>query len=552
VLAPEHPAVASLKNSISNFSEVENYVAKAKNKTELERMENKEKTGVLLKGVKAVNPANGEEIPVFAADYVLAGYGAGAIMGVPAHDERDWEFAKKRGIKIVSVVKPENERSKKSGSKAKIEESDVFVEDGININSGFLDGLATKEAKEKIIFWLEEKKFGRRKTTYKMRDWLVSRQRYWGAPIPIVYCPKCGETPVPEDRLPVELPDDVDFKPTGESPLVYSKKFQEAKCPLCGSPAKRESDTMDTFVCSSWYYLRYSDPKNDQAFASPERLKKWLPVDVYVGGAEHTVLHLLYSRFFTKALQKLGYLEFNEPFLKLRHQGIILGEDGNKMSKSKGNVINPDEVVEKFGADSLRMYEMFMGPLEDMKPWNTKGIVGVRRFLDKVWVFGAEKENYSSATAKEISAALNKTIKKVTEDINAFKFNTAIAQMMIFVNELAKAKHIARDDWEKFLLILSPFAPHLSEELWELSGHNKSIFTEQWPRYDPRLARDEEVELVVQVNGKVRDRIRVSAEIGEEEAKKIALASEAVGKWLEGREVKKIVFVQGRLVSIVI
>ncbi len=659
VVCPEHKLLQNRESEIKNQKEIKDYIEQTKKKSNLERTDlAKDKTGVKIEGLVAVNPVNGEEIPIFAADYVLPDYGTGAIMAVPAHDERDWEFAQKYNIPIKPVVLKQeklshsflmgannisdkdlekldiqivtkdkngnlkilipfqniekykelirkkmlnhywNEFSTQNGfyfifkhKDGKIEEFElnektnnvidkygmtfndekpkkkaenvytwlaendfykdllIHTSEGIAINSDFLNDLPTAEAKEKMIEWLEENGVGERAVNYKLRDWLVSRQRYWGAPIPIIYCDKCGEVPVPEEDLPVRLPDDVDFKPTGESPLKYSQKFHNVKCPKCGAPARRESDTMDTFVCSSWYYLRYADPRNEKEFASREKIKKWLPVDLYIGGAEHTVLHLLYSRFFTKVLQKYGYLDFNEPFIKLRHQGIILAEDGNKMSKSKGNVINPDEVVAQYGADTLRMYEMFMGPLEDTKPWNTKGIMGIKRFLERVWKLQFKIQNSKFKVNERL---LHKTIKKVTEDIEALKFNTAISAMMILVNQLEKEKEITKDMWQKFLLILSPFAPHLVEELWAGLGHKESIFKQKWPPYDEKLIKDETINLVIQVNGKVRDMVAVTAGISDEEIKKIALGREKIKKWISGKKITKVIFVKGKLVNIVV
>ncbi|KKP84553.1 MAG: Leucine-tRNA ligase, partial [Candidatus Moranbacteria bacterium GW2011_GWF1_35_5] len=431
------------------------------------------------------------------------------------------------------------------------------TEDGIVIESGEFTDLNSEKAREKMTTWLEENKLGERKINYRLRDWLVSRQRYWGAPIPIIYCDKCGEVPVPEKDLPVVLPTDVDFKPTGESPLAISKSFHDVACPVCGERARRESDTMDTFVCSSWYYLRFADPKNNQEFAAKENLEKWLPVDLYMGGAEHTVLHLLYARFFTKALAKYGYVKFDEPFLKLRHQGMIMAEDGRKMSKSLGNVVNPDEVVDGFGADALRIYEMFMGPIDEMKAWSMQNVNGPKNFLDKVWKIFGEKElidcgNGCEGVAKELPIMLHKTIKKVTNDIEGFNFNTAISQMMIFINEFSKHDKLPKAAMEKFLILLAPFAPHMAEEIWSsILGHEKSIFLEKWPEFKEELTKDEEVEMVVQVNGKIRDRIRINAEISEEEAKKIALESEKVKVYTDGKELKKVIYVKGKLVSIV-
>ena len=674
VVAPEHKIITELKDKIENFGEVEKYIKATKKKTDLDRMEAKEKTGVELKGIKVINPFNGEPVLLYAADYVLSQYGTGAVMAVPAHDERDFEFAKKYNLEIKKVIESnksfvvviksslnngfynevkkfsniiegknswdglmliyteevervfdlaknnfvgklwyihsegkikkilfhnsnENKRFDWNTDKKHKEAYDYgfkigvkkeqldwkgcyasFIDDGILVNSEKYSGLSSEKARGEMVKWLKENKLGGKKVNYKLRDWLVSRQRYWGAPIPIIYCEKCGEVAVPEKDLPVMLPTDVDFKPTGESPLKYSKKFQNVKCPKCGSNAKRESDTMDTFVCSSWYYLRYADPKNKKEFASEELIKKWLPVDLYVGGAEHSVLHLLYARFFTKVLHNLGYIDFDEPFLKLRHQGIILAEDGTKMSKSKGNVVNPDDVVKQFGADALRMFEMFMGPLEDMKPWQTKGIVGIYRFVEKVWKFSYHAD-LSESSNGEISILLNKTIKKTEEDIKNLKFNTAISSMMIFVNklyetpeELKKSKSnakkkigrlsdnyfglaqwISKNDFEKFIKLLSLFAPHIAEEIWKEKLKNKnSIFKESWPQYDPKLVQDDEIELVIQINGKVRDKIFASADISEEEAKKISQESEKIKNFIGENKIKKIIFVKGKLVNIVV
>ncbi len=556
VVSPEHKIINKLRPQIKNWPEVEKYLKQAKKKTDLQRMENKEKTGVRLEGIEVVNPFNGEAIPLFTADYVLAQYGTGAVMAVPAHDERDFEFAQSHRLQFQEVI---NTTTYKLGPLA-LGKGWPYTEDGVLVNSGEYNGLNSSEAREKMTAWLKKEKLGRRQINYKLRDWLVSRQRYWGAPIPIIYCKTCGEVPVPEKDLPVELPTDVDFMPTGESPLVKSKSFHDVKCPQCGGAARRESDTMDTFVCSSWYYFRYADVDNKKAFASEAMLKKWLPVDLYVGGAEHTVLHLLYARFFTKVLHNLGYIKFDEPFLKLRHQGIILAEDGRKMSKSFGNVINPDDVVKVHGADALRLFEMFMGPLEDMKPWNTRGIVGISRFLEKISKMVLEKkladcgggEKPCENVPEGMPQLLHKTIKKVTEDIEALRFNTAISQMMIFVNFAAKFDSMPRAAAEKFLILLAPFAPHLAEELWAELGNKESIFKSDWPKFNPELAKDETINLIIQVNGKVRDMIEVSADISENEAKKIALESEKVKKWLEGKEVIKTIFVKGKLVNIVI
>ncbi|PIS31284.1 MAG: leucine--tRNA ligase, partial [Candidatus Portnoybacteria bacterium CG08_land_8_20_14_0_20_40_83] len=456
LIAPEHQLVQELKDKIANWPEVEKYIVETKKKSELQRItEVKEKTGVELEGVKILNPFTKKEMPLFASDFILAHYGTGAVMAVPGHDQRDYEFAKKFNLPIVEVIKSKIGKSSI--------EKEAFLDDGILINSEDNDGLTSEEARKELTIWLDKNKIGKKTINYKLRDWLISRQRYWGAPIPIIYCDSCGAVPVPEKDLPVLLPDDVDFMPTGESPLARSKKFQDVKCPKCGAKAKRESDTMDTFVCSSWYYFRYADPHNEKEFVAKEKIKKWLPVDLYVGGAEHTVLHLLYSRFFTKVLHNLKLIDFDEPFLKMRHQGIVLAQDGQKMSKSLGNVINPDDVVAQFGADALRMFEMFMGPLEDSKKWDTKGIIGIYRFLERTWNFISKIKNQKSKTQiknQKLENRIHKTIKKVTEDIEMLKFNTAISSMMILINEFAKEEEIAQEDFETFLKLLSPFAPH--------------------------------------------------------------------------------------------
>jgi len=865
VIAPEHEIIKNLESRITNYDEVKKYIEEAKKRSELQRMtDEKEKTGVELKGVKLINPFDNEAIPVFVGDYVLGHYGTGAVMAVPAHDERDYKFAEKHNLPIRPVIfkqAPEsrsfvmgldedslkgigieitgktkegflkikipfseleqykdlvkekmqpgfwNEFSTNKGfyfifkhKDGRLEEMElnektndlidkygatfndetppekprnvymwpswladgffyqellIHTDDGILINSVDYNGLTSEQAREKLTQWLEKNKLGSRKINYKLRDWLVSRQRYWGAPIPIIYCEKCaakkeqvlflhgweddsqsgiipelkknlegkgydfyafdapntmepqfeewfsfiegkikenklrnfhlighsmgghlaakiaekyqvkslylfapvgfnpsdkyfdqfndklgangvkifkkyqqrkldadkvrinsgeiniifgendpwitkeirdfyinnfkdcahihilsgyghmskdervkklpffenlfsvsrpGVISVPGKDLPVLLPDDVDFMPHGESPLARSKKFHDVKCPVCGEKARRESDTMDTFVCSSWYYFRYADPHNEKEFASKEQIKKWLPVDLYVGGAEHTVLHLLYSRFFTKVLHNLGYIDFDEPFLKMRHQGIIIAEDGRKMSKSFGNVVNPTDIVVQYGADTLRLFEMFMGPLEDSKKWDTKGIMGVYRFLEKIWKLKSEVKisNVKSNPKSQVQNLLHKTIKKVAEDIEAPRFNTAISAMMILVNGFMKEEEISQNDFEIFLKILSPFAPHIAEELWAQLGHKESIFMEKWPEYDPALVKDEMVILVIQINGKVRDKIEVPADISEDDAKSKALASEKIKYILSGEEPKKVIFARGMLVNIVL
>lgn len=544
VVAPEHELVKNLESRISNLAEVKKYLAVTKKKTDLERTElNKDKTGVCLQGVEVVHPFTGERLPVYAADYVLATYGTGAVMGVPAHDERDFAFAKKYKLEIIEVIK---------GTEEKMNEN-PYIDDGRLVDSKEFTGLTSEEAREKMVVWLKKEKLGKKVINYRLRDWLVSRQRYWGAPIPIIYCDDCGAVPVPDKDLPVKLPTDVDFRPTGESPLSRSKSFHKVKCPTCGAKARREVDTLDTFVCSSWYYLRFADPKNTKQFASKKALEKYLPVDFYMGGAEHTVLHLLYARFFTKALMKHGYLGFDEPFQKLRHQGMILAPDGNKMSKSKGNVINPDQMVAEFGADSLRLYEMFMGPIEDKKAWNTGSIIGVRRFLEKVWKLQNRiTYNVSRITDKNLESLLHRTIKKVTDDLEELKFNTAISSLMILVNDMEKASELTSKDYRLLLLLLSPFAPHMTEELWSRMGEKKSIFLAPWPKYDAKKIVAETVNVAVQVNGKVRAVIAITSGTSEDEVKAQALADENVKSHIGDKTVKKVIYIPGKIVSIVL
>ena len=536
VLAPEHALVEQIVTD-EQRAEVEAYRVAAGKKSALERTElQKEKSGVFT-GAYAINPVNDEKIPIWVADYVMVTYGTGAIMAVPAHDERDHEFAVKYDISIKEVVQ------------APEEVEGCFTGEGVAINSGILDGLSTVDAKAKMIEHLEQQGIGGAKTTYRIRDWLVSRQRYWGAPIPIIWCESCGPQAVPEDQLPVQLPDDVDFKPTGESPLVGSQTFHEVTCPACSALARRESDTMDTFVDSSWYYLRYCDPHNDEAFASREKLDHWCPVDLYVGGAEHAVMHLLYARFFSYALHDLGYVGYEEPFMKLRNQGLILGPDGDKMSKSKGNVVNPDEVVSQYGADAIRLYEMFLGPLEDAKPWDTKGVVGVRRFLEKVWKL---QNKLGDAPVDSLETQLHKTIKKVTSDFEELRFNTAIAKLMELTNAMTSAESVGRDQYKILVQLLAPLAPHLGEELWQVLGHEGSVFASTWPTYDESKTVDHVIELAVQVNGKVRGSLMVAPDAAQETVLTAARADENVAKHLEGKETVKVIYVAGRILNIVV
>ena len=556
VLAPEHWIISSLLSKVSNRSEVECYLEEASHKTELMRQEQaREKTGVELKGVKAVNPATKEEIPIWIADYVLGSYGTGAIMAVPAHDERDFEFAKKFKLLVRKVIVPKalasfsrNAEDIAIGARSALRvESDCWMGDGKLVNSEKFSGMPSEKAKWEITKFVG----GEKKIQYRLRDWSVSRQRYWGVPIPMIHCSTCGILPVSEKELPVLLPQLEDYRPQGMPPLASSKKFIEIRCPQCGGEARRDAETLDTFVDSSWYYLRYTDPKNDRAPFNKAKAKHWLPVDLYVIGAEHTVLHLLYSRFITKFLADEGYLTFSEPFLKLRHVGLIQGSDGQKMSKSRGNVVNPDKLLEEFGADAVRLYEMFMGPFEDSQPWDSKGVVGTERFLNRfsAYVSGVAVARGAKTTPQH-RAVLQKTIKKVGEDIAAFKFNTAISSLMILLNELEGAS-LALADLEKIIKLIHPFAPHLGQELWEQLGHNTFLDFEPWPEFDSKLIIEDTFELVMQVNGTLRDKAMVSKDISQAEAEKLALASEKVKRFVSTPP-KKVVFVPGKLINIVL
>ncbi len=570
VLAPEHPLVKKVTTD-EQKKEVEKYIKNAAKKTEMERTElAKEKTGVFT-GAYAVNPVNNEKIPVWIADYVMMGYGTGAIMAVPAHDERDWEFAKKYDIKIKKVVvetddsKSQKSKFKSQNCNSKIKNDEAFCGEGSNINSSFLDGLKTNDAKEKMIAWLEKKDLGKRAVHYKLKDWVFSRQRYWGEPIPLIHCEKCGIVPAPEDELPLKLPEVEHYEPTGtgESPLANIDEWVNTTCPKCGGSAKRETNTMPQWAGSSWYYLRYIDPHNNKALVDKDKERYWSPVDFYVGGAEHATRHLIYARFWHKFLYDIGAVSYEEPFTRLQHVGLILAEDGRKMSKRWGNVINPDEIVEKYGADAMRVYEMFMGPFSQAVSWSTNGLVGTRKFLEKVIRIKSKVKIQKSKLQlknQNLERLLHKTIKKVSSDIEEFKLNTAVSAMMILVNEMEKEEEIDENVYENLLKILSPFAPHLAEEIWfsfakaseDKSKYQESIFKQKWPEYDHELARDEKIELVLQVNGKLRDTIEVDAETEEAEAKKLSLESEKIKKWVEGKKIVKIIFVRGKLVNIVI
>jgi len=541
VLSPEHPLVYKLVTDKYRKA-VEKYKEYALMKSDLERTDlNKGKTGQFI-GAYAINPVNGKEIPIWIADYVLMGYGTGAIMAVPAHDERDFEFAKKFDLPIVEVIEGGN-----------IDKA-AYTGDGKLINSDLLNGLNTEDAQFKMIHWLEEKGIGEGAVNFKMKDWVFSRQRYWGEPIPIVNCEKCGAVPLDEKDLPLLLPDVKNYEPTGtgESPLAAITDWVNTKCPKCSGLAKRETNTMPQWAGSCWYYLRYLSPKDKKSFASKKEQDYWMNVDLYVGGAEHAVLHLLYARFWHKVLYDLGYVKDKEPFQKLMNQGLILGEDNEKMSKSRGNVVNPDEVIKRYGADTLRCYEMFMGPFDAVKPWSTKNIEGCFRFLQKVWRLAEEHEITDSKPSDALNRLLHKTIKKVGEDIENFGFNTAISQMMILANEIMKEKKISSEVIEKLTLILSPFAPHLSEEIWEKLGHNKTLAYEEWPSFDPQLVIDNTFEIVFAVNGKKRSTKMVPVDISEEDAINEALADTNVKRNIEGKEIVKKIYVPNKLVNIVI
>jgi leucyl-tRNA synthetase len=557
VLAPEHPLVPKITTAEQKAA-VEAYLDAAAKKSDLERTDlAEEKTGV-FSGAYAINPVNGKKIPIWIADYVLISYGTGAIMAVPAHDERDWDFAKAFNLPIIQVVAGEPPSAGKDYSKTP---EACTTADGWAVNSGPFDGTPTAEFKQKIIRWLEEKGIGKRAVNYKLRDWIFSRQRYWGEPIPVVHCESCGIVPLPEDQLPLKLPDVQSYAPTGtgESPLAGITDWVTTTCPKCGGNAKRETNTMPQWAGSCWYYLRYLDPHNDKEFASKKAIEYWMPVDLYVGGTEHAVLHLLYSRFWHKVLYDLGLVNTKEPFQRLVNQGMILGEDGQKMSKSRGNVINPDDIIKEYGADSMRVYEMFMGPLEVSKPWATAGLVGVSRFLERLWALGekplAESPEAAGISAEEtqnILRLLHKTIKKVTDDTATLNFNTAISAMMVYSSELARLEKLPRPFWEPLVQMVGPYAPHLAEELWEKLGHQESVSKSQWPRYDASLAADNEATIVVQVNGKIRDKFTAPIGTAKAELEKTALALPGIQKWLQGVTIAKVISVPDKLVNIVV
>ena len=543
VVAPEHAAVDALKDRITNWDDVIAYREAAARKSEFERTElAKDKTGVELKGIRAINPVNGKDIPIFISDYVLVTYGTGAIMAVPAHDTRDWDFAKKFNLPIIEVV---------AGGEDVQKEAYTDVAEGVLCNSGFLNGLSVAEAKKSITQWLTENGVGEKKVNYKLRDWVFSRQRYWGEPIPLVYCEKCGWVPVPEDQLPVLLPEVDNYEPTdsGESPLSKIDSWVNTTCPCCGGPAKRETDTMPQWAGSSWYFLRYADPHCDTDLARWEELAYWLPVDWYNGGMEHTTLHLLYSRFWNLFLYDIGAIPNKEPYQKRTSHGMILGANGEKMSKSRGNVINPDETIAEIGADAFRLYEMFMGAFDQAIPWSTEGARGCRRFLERVWRL-QEMLIDEEGVRKEMEVPVNAMIKKVSEDYERMKFNTAIAAMMAFVNDVYTNGKITRGELKALCLCLNPVAPHITEEMWEACGFGTPIYTQSWPTYDENKLVADEVEIAVQIKGKVRARIMVPAGLTQADGEKL-LENETVKKLVGDATVRKLIFVPGRLLNIV-
>ena len=542
VIAPEHKLIEKYKDRISNMDEVEEYKKQASLKSDFERSEiNKDKTGVEIKGLKAINPANGKEIPIWISDYVLSSYGTGAIMAVPAHDERDYEFATKFGLDIIPVLEGGN-----------IEE-EAFTGDGLHINSDFLNGLNKEDAINKMNNWLEENSLGHKKVNYKLRDWVFSRQRYWGEPIPMVYCEHCGWQPIPEEQLPLTLPDMEDYEPgeNGESPLAKMTDWINTTCPKCGGHAKRETDTMPQWAGSSWYYLRYTDPHNDKELASKEALEYWTPVNWYNGGMEHVTLHLLYSRFWHKFLYDIGVVPTKEPYMKRTAHGMILGDNGEKMSKSKGNVINPDDIVRDFGADTLRVYEMFMGPFDQSAAWSMDSIRGCSKFLDRVWNLQnmlVEGDVYS----EEADKMMNKAIKKITNDIEEMKYNTCISTLMTMMNEFTKLKKINKAEYRTFIQLLNPFAPHITEELNKIAGFEDELAYAEWPRYDEEKTIEDTINLPIQVNGKLRANIDIQKDEPQESVKEKVYQEEKVKKYTDGKEIVKEIYVPNRIYNIVV
>ena len=542
VISPEHPMIDSHKEALNNYDAVIAYREQASKKSDFERTElAKDKTGVCLDGITAINPVTGKEIPIWVSDYVLMTYGTGAIMAVPAHDDRDWEFAKKFGLPIIEVVAGGNVQ----------EEAFTDTATGKLVNSGFLDGLEVKDAKTKIIAWLEEQGIGHKKVNFKLRDWVFSRQRYWGEPIPIVKCEKCGYVPVPEEQLPLLLPEVESYEPTdnGESPIAAMRSWVETTCPCCGGKAERETDTMPQWAGSSWYFLRYIDPINPDSFAGKEALDYWMPVDWYNGGMEHTTLHLLYSRFWHRFLYDQGYVSTKEPYKKRTSHGMILGENGEKMSKSRGNVVNPDEIVDEFGADTLRTYEMFIGAFDLSAAWSKEGVRGCRRFLDRVWKLQdmlVDGDGYSA----EMETKMHQTIKKVSQDYENLKFNTGIASMMSLVNDFYKINKITRGEFKTLLVLLNPVASHMTEELWEVNGYEGRLYQTTWPEWDEAKTIESTIEIAVQLNGKVKATIKVAKDIDKDTA--IATGKEAVADKLAGVTIVKEIYVPGRIVNLVV
>ena len=544
VVSPEHPMIDKYKDKIKNIDEVLAYRAESAKKSDFERTElAKDKTGVALSGITAKNPLTGRDIPVWTSDYVLMSYGTGAIMAVPAHDERDFDFAKKFDLPIIEVIK---------GGKDITKEAYTDVENGIMINSGDLDGLSCKEAQKKVIDYLEANGLGKRKVNFKLRDWVFSRQRYWGEPIPIVHCEKCGYVPLPESELPLRLPEIEKFEPgqNGESPLNNCTEWVNTTCPHCGGKAKRETDTMPQWAGSSWYFLRYTDPKNSEALASKEALDYWMPVDWYNGGMEHTTLHLLYSRFWYKFLYDLGVVPTKEPYMRRTSHGMILGENGEKMSKSRGNVVNPDEMVDTYGADAFRTYELFIGAFDQSTPWSTQGLSGCNKFLDRVYNL-KDMVTDSDGYSPELESLMHKTIKKVGDDIEKIKFNTAVAALMSLVNEFYKKGSVTRGEYKTLLILLNPFAPHITEELFEMMSFGGTLSASTWPTYDEAKTIDQTVEMAVMIGGRVRAKIMVPADMAEEDIKNTALSDETVRSALSGKNVAKIIVVPKKLVNIV-
>jgi leucyl-tRNA synthetase len=544
VISPEHPYIEKYKSLIANLDEIKQYQIESSKKSDFERAEiAKDKTGVEIKGIRAINPLTDKEIPVWISDYVLMSYGTGAIMAVPGHDQRDYEFAKKFNLPIIEVVA--------GGDLEK--EAFTDIEKGIMVNSGIINGLEVKDAKKKITEYIESKGIGKTKDNFKLRDWVFSRQRYWGEPIPLVYCEKCGWVPLDESELPLLLPDLDSYEPAedGESPLSKMTDWVNTTCPKCHSSAKRETDTMPNWAGSSWYFLRYLDPNNDVCFADKEKINYWMPVDWYNGGMEHVTLHLLYSRFWHKFLYDIGYVNTPEPYSKRTAHGMILGENNEKMSKSRGNVVNPDKVIDNYGADTLRMYEMFIGDFEKSAPWSENGVKGCRRFIDRAYKmmdFMNDSDDYS----KDLLTIMHKTIKKVTNDFETLKFNTAIAQLMAFSNAVYLKGSITKKEMQSFLILLNPVSPHITEEMWSLCGFDGYIHEKSWPEYDEDKTIDDEIEIVVQVNGKIKAKIMISSDMSKQEMESLVETEDAIIEVLEGKKPKKIIAVPKRLINIVI